>query len=423
MRRISFFGVFGLSCLLLLGHFSSIQAAPLGTAFSFQGSLTDKGQPANATYDFIFALYDAASGGTVVGSPLTMGGIAVSKGQFTVVLDFGTGIFTGAARWLEISVRTQNKGDYTTLTPRQALTPTPYALYADRFSGKMSGNSEVAILNINNTYSGEGLGGAGCISAFSMLKNDSTIMAISGGTGSRAIFGITTSNNTDGILGWADLGTSNSNAIHGYARGPNSTGVFGQADQSGGIGVRGSGVLHDFYATGANSNFGPFTGAHEVRLSEEFPQNIKPGMIVSVTGQNRIRIKENGAPSLSSTLPTIKLSNQAADKAVFGVLVAEGPLPTGHWYSAEEGERFAIVNALGEGRVWVSNINGDIKAGDYITTSTIPGYGQLQGDDLLRSFTLGKAIETVDWDSVSETIMFNGQAVKVYLIAVVYTSG
>ena len=61
--------------------------------------------------------------------------------------------------------------------------------------------------------------------------------------------------------------------------------------------------------------------------------------------------------------------------------------------------------------------------GDYITTSSIPGYDQRQDDDLLHSYTLGKDIEAVDWGSVTKTVLINGQAVKVYLIGVVYTSG
>ena len=65
----------------------------------------------------------------------------------------------------------------------------------------------------------------------------------------------------------------------------------------------------------------------------------------------------------------------------------------------------------------------DIEAGDYITTSAIPGYGAKQEDDMLHSYTSGKATETVNWDLVTDTITFNGQTYKVYLIAVVYTSG
>ena len=48
---------------------------------------------------------------------------------------------------------------------------------------------------------------------------------------------------------------------------------------------------------------------------------------------------------------------------------------------------------------------------------------QLQDDDLLRSCTLGKATETIDWSATTKTIECNGKRYKSYLIAVVYTSG
>src|SRR6185436_11116388 len=49
--------------------------------------------------------------------------------------DFGSDIFTGPSRWLEIGVTNHNPTPthplrFTTLTPRQPLTPTPYAIYA-----------------------------------------------------------------------------------------------------------------------------------------------------------------------------------------------------------------------------------------------------------------------------------------------------
>ena len=47
----------------------------------------------------------------------------------------------------------------------------------------------------------------------------------------------------------------------------------------------------------------------------------------------------------------------------------------------------------------------------------------MQDDDALHNYTLGKAIESVDWDSVTETVDIDGKTFKVYLIAVVDTSG
>lgn len=108
----------------------TLQAA-LGTAFTYQGRLQDGGSPANGTYDLQFALYDAASGGTQIGATVTANDVPVSNGVFTVALDFGASAFTGDARWLEMRVRPgASSGGYTTLSPRQPVTATPYALYS-----------------------------------------------------------------------------------------------------------------------------------------------------------------------------------------------------------------------------------------------------------------------------------------------------
>jgi hypothetical protein len=227
------------------------------------------------------------------------------------------------------------------------------------------------------------------------------------------LYGVYGSGFTYGVYG--------SGSYSGVSGSGSTYGVYGSSVYD--TGVYGSGATYDFYAGGFGVNYGPFTGGHEVKLSDDFPKDVEPGLIVSVTGLTQMRYDEDGEVSISSTLPTVKLSDIANDKAVFGVLVAEVPLCEDHWYQATETERFATVNALGEGRVWVSNINGNIEAGDYISTSTIPGYGQIQADDLLHSYTLGKAIDTVDWNSVSETVEYNGQIYKRYLIAVIYTSG
>ena len=99
-----------------------------GTAFSYQGKLSDGGSPATGTYDFQVAIYDAVSGGNGVGSVLTVEDVAVTGGLFTLYPDFGGGVFTGSARWLEVAVRAGNStGGFTTLTPRQPVLTTPYA--------------------------------------------------------------------------------------------------------------------------------------------------------------------------------------------------------------------------------------------------------------------------------------------------------
>ena len=114
---------------------SALGASAQGTAFTYQGRLNNGGYPANGSYDLTFALFDAVSGPAQVGTTLTKSPTAVSNGLFTVTLDFGNQ-FPGAARWLEIGVRT-NGGGFTALAPRQALTPAPYAITAGNLSGSV----------------------------------------------------------------------------------------------------------------------------------------------------------------------------------------------------------------------------------------------------------------------------------------------
>ena len=105
-------------------------ADALGTGFTYQGKLTDGGAPANGTYDFQFSLYNALSSGVQVGSTLSMPGVTVTKGLFTVQLDFGN-VFDGTALFLQVAVRPGgSSGAYTPLTPLQPLSATPYAQYA-----------------------------------------------------------------------------------------------------------------------------------------------------------------------------------------------------------------------------------------------------------------------------------------------------
>lgn len=102
-----------------------------GTAFTYQGQLTQSGSPVTGTCDFQFALYDAATAGSQVGSTLNQT-LGVDGGLFIALLDFGDGSWSGGEqRWIEISVRCPaGSGGYTTLTPRQEIAPAPYAIWA-----------------------------------------------------------------------------------------------------------------------------------------------------------------------------------------------------------------------------------------------------------------------------------------------------
>ncbi|MGA9776923.1 MAG: tail fiber domain-containing protein [Limisphaerales bacterium] len=116
-----------------------------GTAFTYQGQLQNNGSPASGTYNLTFSLFNINAGGSAVAGPVTTNGVAVSNGLFTVTIDFGAGVFNGTNYWLQIGVETNGGGGFTTLTPRQQLTPAPYSIFANT-SSNLSGTLPAAQL-------------------------------------------------------------------------------------------------------------------------------------------------------------------------------------------------------------------------------------------------------------------------------------
>jgi hypothetical protein len=106
-------------------------AAPVGTGFTYQGELKVSGTPANAAFDFEFALFDVATGDVA----LAHAGARGHSGQRGPVyprarLHRGA-VRAGRAYWLEVRVRDgASTGLFETLLPRQKITPAPYALNA-----------------------------------------------------------------------------------------------------------------------------------------------------------------------------------------------------------------------------------------------------------------------------------------------------
>jgi hypothetical protein len=116
-----------LACLLLTN--APAWSTSVGSAFSYQGNLNFNGSPASGNFDFQFVLYTVATGGTAVDT-LTLTDQSIADGLINVALDFTDVPFNGQAVWIEVHVRPAGSGTYTTLSPRQAITATPYALFA-----------------------------------------------------------------------------------------------------------------------------------------------------------------------------------------------------------------------------------------------------------------------------------------------------
>jgi hypothetical protein len=136
--------------LLLLAIFAgAISARAQSTAFTYHGQLNQNKQPVTGAYDMQFSVYDSDVGNGLIAGPFPRNAVGVTNGLFTTRVDFGAGVFTGPARWLEVSVRPAGNGVFQTLSPRQELTSSPYSIRAQTAgtAGDVSNGAVVKSLN------------------------------------------------------------------------------------------------------------------------------------------------------------------------------------------------------------------------------------------------------------------------------------
>ena len=117
--------------LSFLAMLASIPANGQGTAFTYQGRFNSGSGAANGNFDFTFTLFATNTDGVALAGPVTITNTGVTNGLFTVPIDFGPGAFIGGSNWVEIAVRTNGDADFTTLAPRQQVSPSPYAITAE----------------------------------------------------------------------------------------------------------------------------------------------------------------------------------------------------------------------------------------------------------------------------------------------------
>jgi hypothetical protein len=226
-RKVIVVMVVGLVAILLAasgvvtGAPSDAGDPPVASKINYQGQLTDSaGNPLDGTYDMEFRFYDAVSGGSQVGTPISKSGVQVTNGLFSVKLDANRGGFNGEGRWLEVEVEGE------TLSPRQEILPVPYALSL-KPGAVIDGEANHGGINVFN--SGEDFS----CGVYSEAWNTGDVQNYGGffvaaGTEGRGVYGKAAS--TDDAINYGGFF---------YASGVEGRGVFGQSAGSSGIGVKG----------------------------------------------------------------------------------------------------------------------------------------------------------------------------------------
>jgi hypothetical protein len=180
-----------------------------------------------------------------------------------------------------------------------------------------------------------------------------------------------------------------------------------------------TGVYGSLAAASAGSIFWNFTGQHRCFVDDfSSPASLRliEGLVVcsdknryvttsAKLGGDAAFVTGARAITTNDALPVLSLASKARDKTVFGVVSLEtnydpapDPTPDQINRGLEDGDCRAEINAVGEGGMWVCDLNGPLQAGDYVTTAggAMPGYGMRQDEPYLCNFTVAKV--TMDCD-------------------------
>lgn len=400
-------------CAIALLAGAAIGQTPVGTAFTFQGRLTNAGSPATGPHDVQFKLFNVAAGVGQVGSTICVDGMSPNPdGTFTTTLDFGP-VATGQALWIELAVRPDatpgncGGGVYTTLTPRQRLTPAPYAMglalpLAESQALNTFGASLFSITNLstlNATYAiygqsnatnpdaagvyGYAPGPTGAVSGVKGLTGSAGGYGVSGGAlnsspgaSSIGVFGLSASPLGSAVFAHANNATGNNQGVEAWAAGTGGTGVLALAYSPTGFttgvsaeAASGDGIAINAYAS---SNSGTPIGVRAVTRAPnaiavqaqcDATSGTSVGVIAAVNSPDGIPIQGDHVAATGS-LPAIRGNTLSASANAVGVLGTVIPTSPGAYSAGVSG----VNNGTGGNGVGVWGSQNGSGYGVYGTT-------------------------------------------------------
>jgi hypothetical protein len=372
-------------------------------------------------------------------------------GSLATLSSISTSYITGLG-----SLATANSVDYSALTGTK---PPSNATYGATFGTNITGT--ITSGNIS-TFIGSGAIGSTYISDLAATKITAGTLAsgviyagtvaatnITAGTlASGVIYAgtISASNISAGTLGGVYLSTYN--AVHSNASGNpanpsldaqtygSALGIYagtysgntsttahafrGENKNKATSGLVGAANGYAFYAE--QGIHGPFTGGHDILV---------PNAFTGVLGDIVIDDGVASRLDISNTICFVKVSTGPNQKGAVGIYskistpldpVCPPPslrasrtyfyqldgsaelndLPVPEFATLATTHRLSIMNSLGEGQMNICGEGGNLTIGDLIVTSSLPGKGMKQADDLVHSYTVAKSREVVTFSSPTE---------------------
>lgn len=156
---------------------------------------------------------------------------------------------------------------------------------------------------------------------------------------------------------------------------------------------------------GTNVLYNAFTGSHFGYSKKEF----ETGYLVSLNGKN----KNYHGNENSEILYGISYTTIENDPNVLGSY--SGVLEPSHKHDLDNPHQ---IMAVGNGKMWVSNVGGEVEIGDYLISSSVKGCAMKDPANAEVSYIVARAAEKINWSTVPSDE--NGN--KKIMISVFYES-
>jgi hypothetical protein len=189
---------------------------------------------------------------------------------------------------------------------------------------------------------------------------------------------------------------ANNNAVDGFLSSSNSQDGFTSVSNDG----------WGFYASSnGDGAYGPFTGAHDGLIDQM--AEIEVGDIVCDSDRYytsgiddsmtiNYRSQRPYSPNVIGVLQSRKRDYDFARIAVFRGKSEEELMELQGIYD------HITINGVGEGVINVCGENGDMKGGDLVVSSSQPGKGMRQEDNVVRNYTVARVRVNVQFDSAED---------------------
>jgi len=408
MRRTMFSIV--LAASLAASASSTLAQSNTNGFVSYQGVLETGGAPFTGTANLQFRLFVNSGGGTPLVTR-SVNNVAVADGLVNAEVEFGQAAFANQADlWLEVAVQAPaGVGSFVTLTPRQRLTSSVFAMNTRGVRVDAQGRAALGAQSTQPLLSTLNL---------ATTAGDSRVLGVTTTAGFERW---TLNFGNSGELAWRSSGAtnaaftidaSNDIAFNGGVTNPSGFGrvvcLSGNAS-----GNSSAGFVARNVQTGTTWSFGVNTAGGFSFFNSGPGSNVVSVPVLQITGGSDIAEPYDVAPARNSTAAepgmlvvidadrpgALRVADAPYDHKVAGIISGANGVHTGLTLTQERSIADGSMPIAKVGRVWAladADANGPIEPGDQLTTASTPGHAMRADTARAAGCAIGKAMSRLE---------------------------